>query len=105
MNRKQVDIAVEWAAGEGWNSGLHDAESYFTADNNGFLIGLLGDEPIATISVIKYSDSFGFLGFYMVKPEFRGKGYGIQVWNAGLNYLQGANIGLDGVVDQQENYK
>jgi hypothetical protein len=27
---------------------------------------------------------FGFLGFYIVKPEYRGKGYGIQIWNAGL---------------------
>jgi GNAT superfamily N-acetyltransferase len=65
----------------------------------------LGDEPIATISVVKYGDSFGFLGFYIVKPEYRGKGYGIQIWNAGLAYLRGRTIGLDGVVDQQSNYR
>ena len=105
MNREEIDIAVEWASKEGWNPGLYDADCYFTADPNGFLIGRLGDEPIATISVIKYDDSFGFLGFYIVKPEYRGKGYGIQIWNAGLKYLKGLNIGLDGVVAQQENYK
>jgi ribosomal protein S18 acetylase RimI-like enzyme len=104
MNRKEVDIAIEWAAIEGWNPGLHDADCYFTADPNGFLIGLLDDEPIATISGIKYGDSFGFLGFYIVKPEYRGKGYGIQIWNACLKYLEGRNIGLDGVVAQQDNY-
>lgn len=105
MNRKEIDIAIEWAAKEGWNPGLHDADCYYSADPNGFLIGLLGEEPIATISVIKYGDSFGFLGFYIVRPEYRGKGYGIQIWNAGLKYLEGRNIGLDGVVAQQDNYK
>ena len=105
MSRKEVDIAIEWAAKEGWNPGLHDADSYHLADPNGFLVGLLEDEPIATISVIKYGDSFGFLGFYIVKPAYRGKGYGIQIWNAGLEYLKGLNVALDGVVAQQDNYK
>jgi len=105
MQPQEVNMAVEWAAAEGWNPGLHDAECYRVADPNGFLVGLLDDEPIAVISVIKYSAAFGFLGFYIVKPEYRGKGYGIQIWNAGLEYLKGANIGLDGVVEQQDNYK
>ncbi|OXY82394.1 GNAT family N-acetyltransferase [Oceanimonas doudoroffii] len=105
MNREEINLAIEWAAEEGWNPGLHDAQCYFSADPHGFLIGLLDDEPIATLSVIKYDDSFGFLGFYIVKPEYRGKGHGIEIWKAGINYLQDLNIGLDGVVDQQENYR
>ena len=104
-NRTEVDIAIEWAAKEGWNPGLYDAECYHSADSNGFLIGILGDEPIATISAIKYGKSFGFIGFYIVKEVYRGKGYGIQIWNAALNHLKGRIIGLDGVVAQQENYK
>lgn len=105
MNREEVDLAIEWAAKEGWNPGLHDADCFYSADPNGFLIGLLGDEPIATISVVKYGDSFGFLGFYIVRPEYRGKGYGIKIWNAGLKYFEGRNVGLDGVVAQQDTYK
>ena len=105
MTRQEVDIAIDWAAAEGWNPGLYDADCFYAVDPNGFLIGLIGDEPIATISVVKYGDSFGFLGLYIVKPEYRGKGYGIQIWNAGLAYLRGRNIGLDGVVAQQDNYK
>ncbi len=105
MNRKEVDYAIEWAAKEGWNPGIHDADCFYSPDPNGFLIGLLGDKPITTISAIKYGESFGFLGFYIVKPEYRGKGYGIQIWNAGLKYLEGRNVGLDGVIAQQDNYK
>ncbi len=105
MTRQEVNIATDWAAAEGWNPGLHDAACFYAADPNGFLVGLLDDEPIATISVVKYGNSFGFLGFYIVKPEYRGKGYGIQIWNAGLALLSGRTIGLDGVVAQQHNYK
>ena len=105
MSRQQVDIAIQWAAAEGWNPGLHDAVCFYTADPNGFLIGLLGDEPIATISAVKYGETFGFLGLYIVKPDYRGKGYGIQIWNAGLEYLANRTIGLDSVVAQQDNYK
>ncbi|WP_411361053.1 GNAT family N-acetyltransferase [Pseudidiomarina sp. YC-516-91] len=105
MTRSELDLAVAWAAQEGWNPGLHDADSYYKADPNGFLMGYLGDEPIACISVIKYDSSFGFLGFYIVKPAYRGQGYGMQMWQAGLHYLEGCNIGLDGVVEQQQNYK
>ncbi|MGB7087266.1 MAG: GNAT family N-acetyltransferase [Phormidesmis sp.] len=104
MTRQELDLAIEWAAAEGWNPGLHDADCFYAADPNGFLIGVLTGEPIACISVVKYGEAFGFLGFYIVKPEFRERGYGWRLWQAGLDYLQGRNIGLDGVVAQQENY-
>jgi GNAT superfamily N-acetyltransferase len=103
--RQEIDTAIGWAAAEGWNPGVYDADCFYAADPNGFLIGLLGDEPIATLSAVKYGNSFGFLGFYIAKPEYRGKGYGIQIWNAGLTRLRGRTIGLDGVVAQQGNYK
>jgi len=85
MTRQEVAIAIDWAAAEGWNPGFNDAECFHAADPNGFFVGLLGDEPIATLSAVRYGDSFGFLGFYIVKPEQRGKAYGIQLWNAGLS--------------------
>jgi hypothetical protein len=105
MTRREIDVAVDWAAAQGWNPGLHDANCFHAADPGGFLIGLLGDEPVATISVVKYGASFGFLGFYIVKPAYRGQGYGIRIWNSGLASLEGRVVGLDGVVDQQENYR
>jgi len=105
MKQDEVNLAIEWAAKEGWNPGIHDADCYYSADSNGFFIGILGDEPIATISAVKYGKSFGFIGFYIVKPEYRGKGFGMKIWNEGLKYLHGRNIGLDGVIAQQENYK
>ena len=105
MSRQEVDLAVNWAAAEGWNPGLHDANCFYAADPDGFLIGLLGDEPVATISAVKYGTAFGFVGFYIVAPAHRGLGYGLKIWQTGVARLQGRTVGLDGVVDQQENYK
>jgi ribosomal protein S18 acetylase RimI-like enzyme len=105
MSRDDLEIAISWASGEGWNPGLHDADCFYAADPTGFFKGVLGSEIIATISAVKYESSFGFVGFYIVKPEYRGQGYGLQLWNAALNTLKGRNVGLDGVLAQQENYK
>lgn len=105
MQREELDLVIEWAAKEGWNPGLHDAHCYYQADPQGFLVGVLEGELIGCISAIKYSNEFGFIGFYLVKPEYRDQGYGIQIWQAALTYLSGCNIGLDGVSDQQKNYQ
>ncbi|NEQ45042.1 MAG: GNAT family N-acetyltransferase [Leptolyngbya sp. SIOISBB] len=104
MTREDLAVAIDWAAAEGWNPGLHDAACFYAADPSGFLMGWLNDQPIAAISVVKYGPSFGFLGFYIVRPEFRGQGYGWQLWQTGLQTLVGRIVGLDGVVDQQSNY-
>lgn len=105
MSRQDLEIAIEWAALEGWNPGLHDADCFYHADPKGFLAGFVDEVPVATISAVKYSDYAGFLGFYIVNPAFRGKGFGIKIWNAGMDHLKGCNIGLDGVVEQQDNYR
>jgi GNAT superfamily N-acetyltransferase len=104
MDRMALDQAMEWAAAEGWNPGLNDADCFHTADPTGFLMGYLGDEPIASISVVRYSSAFGFLGFYIVRPDQRGRGFGFRLWQAGMEYLEGCTVGLDGVVAQQGNY-
>ncbi len=98
-------IAVEWAANEGWNPGNDDLEAFHGVDPAGFLMAWKAGQPVASITVVNYSAEYGFLGFYIVHPDFRGTGIGIAIWNAGMEHLGSRTIGLDGVVDQQENYK
>lgn len=105
MQKEELDLVIEWAGNEGWNPGLHDAHCYYQADKQGFLVGVLEGEIIGCISAIKYTHQFAFIGFYLVRPEYRSMGYGLQIWQAALDYLTGCNIGLDGVAAQQENYK
>ncbi|MCP9850992.1 GNAT family N-acetyltransferase [Cyanobium sp. Morenito 9A2] len=105
MAASELPLALDWAAAEGWNPGLQDADSFVAADPQGFLLGLRGGEPIGCISAVRYGDNFGFLGFYIVRPLWRGRGHGRQLSNAALERLEGRTIGLDGVVAQQANYR
>src|SRR5215210_5519778 len=104
-SRRELDLAVEWAAKEGWNPGLSDAECFYVADPEGFLLAFCDGEPVASISVVRYGSDFGFLGLYIVRPALRGRGYGYQLWQAGMAQLEKRTVGLDGVVAQQENYR
>ncbi|WP_244433655.1 GNAT family N-acetyltransferase [Azospirillum sp. B506] len=105
MSRSELDLAVDWARAEGWNPGLQDAGAFHAVDPAGFLVGLLDGQPVASLSVVRYPGNFGFLGFYIVRPEARGRGFGWRLWQAGLRHLEGCTVGLDGVVAQQENYR
>lgn len=105
MRREEVDWALDLAAAEGWNPGLHDAGAFYAADPHGFLLGELDGEPVGCISAVAYDEEFGFIGLYIVRPAFRGQGYGLALWQAAMAYLDGRNVGLDGVVAQQENYR
>ena len=104
MTRREFDLAISWAATEGWDPGLYDADCFYNTDPTGFLMGFLNGEPIASISAVKYGETFGFIGFYIVKPDFRGQGHGLAIWQVALDALKDRNIGLDGVVAQQHNY-
>jgi GNAT superfamily N-acetyltransferase len=105
MRPDEVSMAVDWAAAEGWNPGLNDAACFATVDPDGFLVGEVDGEPVATISCVNYDARFAFLGFYIVRKDMRGRGYGLQVWNAAIAHAGQRVIGLDGVVAQQDNYR
>jgi len=105
MRRAELDVVVGWAAAEGWNPGLDDADAFFAADPDGFFIGLIGGEPIASISVVSYGSHSAFLGFYIVRPEWRGRGYGLRLWEYALEQTQVRPVGLDGVIAQVHTYE
>ncbi|MFO1145934.1 MAG: GNAT family N-acetyltransferase [Rhodospirillales bacterium] len=105
MQRADIERMMAWAAAEGWNPGVDDAECFVATDPDGFLVGYLDGEPAGCISVVAYDDRFAFLGFYIVAEGLRGRGYGWQLWTAGLRRLGGRCIGLDGVLAQEANYR
>ena len=101
----ELSLVIDWAAAEGWNPGFADAACFGTVDPDGFLIGELDGEAAATISCVNYDASFAFLGFYIVRPDLRGRGLGLQIWKAAIAHAGRRVIGLDGVVAQQANYR
>ncbi|MBJ9963891.1 GNAT family N-acetyltransferase [Burkholderia seminalis] len=105
MSADEVAMSIEWAAAEGWNPGLHDPHCFREADPDGFFVGVWRGEPVACLAAVAYGECFGFIGLYIVKPGFRGQGFGMRIWRHGMRHLGDRNIGLDGVVAQQANYR
>ncbi|WP_149361376.1 GNAT family N-acetyltransferase [Lolliginicoccus suaedae] len=100
-----VRTAVEWAAAEGWNPGLHDTDAFAAADPSGFRGAWWDDELVATISAVRYGSELGFIGFYIVSPPWRGRGIGYRLWGEAMDSLADVRtVGLDAVVEQQEAY-
>ncbi|MER7465902.1 GNAT family N-acetyltransferase [Streptomyces sp. NPDC097981] len=100
-----MELIRTWADEEGWNPGESDRFAFAVADPASFLVGRIDAEPVACISAVRYGPAFGFIGFYIARPAVRGQGYGIRLWHAGMERLEGRLVGLDGVVDQQDNYR
>ena len=101
----ELNQILDWAAEEGWNPGLDDAATFFSADPNGFFVAVDGsDSPVASISIVNHTDSFAFLGLYIVRPEHRGRGIGLGLWQHAIVHAGNRTVGLDGVEAQQDNY-
>jgi len=108
-SRQELDILVDWATKEGWNPGIDDAEVFWKTDPEGFVALEVGGKMIGGGSIVSYSGKFGFMGFFMVKPEFRSKGWGTKLWYWRRDKLlsrldKGAPIGMDGVFVMQPFY-
>ena len=101
---QDLEMVLGWAADEGWNPGLDDAQAFMAGDPYGFFMAFDGETPVAAISVVNHSDSFAFLGLYICLPSHRGQGIGYSLWKHALEHAAERTVGLDGVPKQQANY-
>ncbi|WP_165250676.1 GNAT family N-acetyltransferase [Paludisphaera soli] len=104
MTRRELDLALEAAAREGWNPGRNDAECFWAIDPSGFFMGVLDGRVVGRASAVAYDDAFAFCGLYIVEPEFRGRGYGYAITQARLRHVGDRNAGIDGVPAMVEKY-
>jgi hypothetical protein len=73
MTIEDLRLALSWAKEEGWNPGIEDAVNFFGADPRGFFLGEIDGEPISCISVVKYPETFNFVGFILCGPNIENK--------------------------------
>lgn len=105
-----VKELIRWAILEGWNSGKHDAVAFYNADPNGFYGYFLENELIAGGSIVSYDGAMGFMGLFIVKPQYRNLGIGKKLWYKRRDKLlerleNRAPIGMDGVLAMQSFYQ
>ncbi|MCO1335139.1 GNAT family N-acetyltransferase [Microbulbifer sp. OS29] len=109
MRRDELDVLVDWAALEGWNPGLHDADIFWRTDPDAYIAADLRERLIGGGAITAYGNYFGFMGFFIVKPEFRGRGFGNRLWHLRRERLKarlkpGAIIGMEGVFAMRAYY-
>jgi GNAT superfamily N-acetyltransferase len=100
----ELDITTGMAAREGWNVGPHDPIGFYAADSEGFYAGRLGERLVACIYGVNYGNEFGVLGRYIVEPDCRGRGYGIQLWERAMNHLGDRPLGLNAALVMEGKY-
>lgn len=105
MTLSQLETVLAWAADEGWNPGLADAEAFHAADPGGFFLAHVDGAPVAAISVVNHGPADAFLGLYLCRPDWRGKGIGLATWTRALDHAGTRSVGLDGVPAQEANYR
>lgn len=100
------DILCARSAALGFKPGALDHFSYFAADPTGFFVGELDGKVISSVSAVKYSDDYAFLGHYNVDKPYRGKGYGLAVCRTAMASLpKTCNFGGDVVEDRLQMYE
>jgi GNAT superfamily N-acetyltransferase len=109
LDLDELKILVSWAETEGWNPGPHDADVFYATDPDGHYGFFNKGEMIAGGSIISYDGRFGFMGLFIVKTEYRSSGIGRKLWYQRRDLLlkrlmNGAAIGMDGVVAMQPFY-
>lgn len=99
-----VRSALAWAAAEGWNPGLHDAEPFFAADPEGFLGLAIDGRVVVVASVVRWSATDAFGGLFIAAPGSRGSGLGYALMRAALTFAAGRTVGIDAVLEQEPLY-
>lgn len=87
-----------------WSVGLYDSPGFHAADPDGFFAGMLGDVMASCIFGINYGADFAFLGRYIVLQEYRGRDYGIRIWDEAIAHIGDRPTGLNAALVMQEKY-
>jgi len=99
MKSSDIDFAFHLTNCEGWQGETKDVfKDFFTFDPDGCFIGEIGSKRIGMCIAIKYQQN-GFIGELIVDNEYRGNGFGRQLFFHSIDYLKSnkiENIFLDG---------
>lgn len=115
LEQAELATVVDWAAAEGWEPGLHDADAFWAADAAGFLGLESNGALIGSGAIIAYPGAestgagSGFMGLFIVEPKYRGQGLGHDFWYYRRDLLRSrlgadAPIQMDGVVAMEPFY-
>ncbi len=100
MTSEEVATLGAWAAAEGWNPGRNDLAIARAVDPEAFIALRDGETLAGGGTIFSYDGRFGFMGLFIIRPEYRGRGLGGALWRWRLarqreRLATGATIGMD----------
>ncbi len=105
MKKSDIPLVTQWSRTEGFAPGAGDVSIYRHTDQQGLWVGTLRKKPIGCIAGVRYNPSYGFIGLFLVVPEQRGNGYGIELWKHALDHLTEVPcIGLEAALNRVNDY-
>lgn len=105
MTRPEMDVMISNALKEDWFESYDVLDAFATLDSDGFFVGEIDGKIIGHVSFVRYEENYGFVGYYIIIPEYRHQGYGLRLWREGIKHMEGCNIGLDAVAEEIPVYK
>ena len=106
ISNNELEKVTNWAKLEGFAPGNDDISIYKNTDKQGVWVGCLNNIPVGSIACVKYNSSYGFIGLFIVKKQFRNQGYGVKLWKHAINYLRDIDcIGLEAAPERLNDYK
>ncbi|OHS97560.1 gCN5-related N-acetyltransferase [Tritrichomonas foetus] len=103
--KEEVKIVTDMAVAEGWTESYDAIDAIYNLDPEGYFVGKIDGKIVSSISAVRYPGNYGFIGFYIVLEEYRGKGYGIKIFKHAMEHLKGCLVCLDAVAQEVETYK
>lgn len=109
MRIDEAEVLDLWATAEGWNPGLGDLCFAYGIDPEAFIALRKGDRMVGGGSIFRHNASTGFMGLFILHPDYRKRGLGSILWRFRRDRLidrlgNDASIGMDGVLDMVPFY-
>jgi len=102
---KDIDFVTEISRKEGFAPGVGDLGIYKNTDKQGLWVGWLNGNPVGCIAGVRYNQYYGFLGLFIVIEEYRGRGFGLQLWKKALSHLSDLPcVGLEAAPERIADY-
>ncbi|BEV35647.1 GNAT family N-acetyltransferase [Synechococcus sp. M16CYN] len=100
-----IPTIIDWAKNEDFAPGSGDVQIYRNTDKQGIWVAWVDSLAVGCIAGIKYNHIYGFIGLYIVKPEYRRNGYGHKLWEKALAHLNNVQcIGLEAAPHLVDSY-
>ncbi len=105
LTPEDIACVTQWARVEGFAPGVGDVAIFRHTDRQGLWVGWIDEKPVGCIAGVRYNSFYGFIGLFLVVPEYRGNGYGVELWRHALEHLADLPcIGLEAAIERVDDY-